>query len=175
MFRTGKAATVRYDEHVQRITGGVDDRGLRTGAAAPVRVHGRVWGAIAIASAAPDGIDPAMLARLESFAELVQLAVGNAEAWETLTQRAITDAVTGLANRQWFNQSLASEVARAERHGRQLSLVLLDVDHFKRVNDTFGHPTGDRVLHELGRRLAACARRSETVARIGGGVRLDPR
>ena len=168
VFRTGRAATVRYGDPVPVTSGPDDDRVLRVGAAAPVRVQGRVWGAIAIASAAPDRIDQAMLARLESFADLVQLAVGNAEAWETLTQQAITDPVTGLPNRQWFNQSLANEVARAERHDRPLSLVVFDVDNFKRVNDTFGHPTGDRVLHELGRRLAAVARRSETVARVGG-------
>jgi diguanylate cyclase (GGDEF)-like protein len=127
-----------------------------------------VWGTISIASTAPESAGPAILERLARFADLVQLAVGNAEAWETLTQQATTDAVTGLPNRQWFNQSLATEIARAERHSRPLSLVLFDLDNFKQVNDTFGHPTGDRVLHELGERLTAVARRSETVARIGG-------
>lgn len=168
VFRTGKAVAVSYDEHGAGVTSVLRDRGLRAGAAAPVHVNGRVWGAISIASAVPDGIDSTMLERLESFADLVQLAVGNAEAWETLTQQARTDAVTGLPNRQWFNQSLGREIARAERYSRPLSLVLFDLDNFKRVNDAFGHPTGDRVLHELGRRLTAIARRSETVARIGG-------
>ncbi len=167
VLRTGRAAAVNYGEHPPQ-TAPFRDRGLRAGAAAPIRVNGRLWGALATASADPDRAGPEMLEPLESFADLVQLAIGNAEAWQTLTHQATTDAVTGLPNRQWFDQSLANEIARAQRHGRPLSLVLLDLDNFKRVNDIHGHPVGDRVLHELGARLSAQARRSETVARIGG-------
>ena len=106
--------------------------------------------------------------RLARFGELVAVAIANAEAWETVTHQAATDPVTGLANHRTFHERLNSEVERAARHRRALSLALFDLDHFKDVNDTHGHQTGDDVLAAIGQRLAAIARTGELVARIGG-------
>lgn len=82
--------------------------------------------------------------------------------------QATTDALTGLANRLKFNQVLANEVLRSERYKTSLSLVLYDIDHFKRVNDMYGHQVGDKVLVELSRVVAGRIRTNDLLARWGG-------
>jgi diguanylate cyclase (GGDEF)-like protein len=87
---------------------------------------------------------------------------------EQLTELASTDELTGLPNRREVNRRLREEARRARRYGQSLSIAILDLDHFKRVNDTFGHPFGDRVLRdvaELGRRLC---RDTDLMGRFGG-------
>jgi two-component system cell cycle response regulator len=81
---------------------------------------------------------------------------------------AITDGLTGLYNRRFFEATLALEAEHAARSGRDLGLLVLDIDHFKRINDTYGHQAGDRVLRELAGRLAAAIRGGDVVARYGG-------
>jgi diguanylate cyclase (GGDEF)-like protein len=81
---------------------------------------------------------------------------------------AITDGLTGLKTRRFFEQCLDTEVQRAGRTGHPVGLLIIDVDHFKRVNDTYGHPGGDRVLAEVARRLTVAARPGSVVARYGG-------
>lgn len=81
---------------------------------------------------------------------------------------ALTDALTGVRNRRWFMTQAALEFERATRHGRALALVLIDVDHFKRVNDEHGHQTGDRLLVEIAQTCAATLRRTDLLARFGG-------
>jgi diguanylate cyclase (GGDEF)-like protein len=96
-------------------------------------------------------------------------AIGSLEASAALlADLAATDPLTELPNHRAFHERLVQEVAQAERSGRPLALVLLDLDHFKRINDEHGHPAGDEVVSEVARRLAACARRGEIVARVGG-------
>ena len=85
-----------------------------------------------------------------------------------LARLATHDTLTGLVNHRGFHERLREEVARSRRHGTPLSLAILDLDHFKHVNDTYGHPVGDRVLAEVGRRLRAVTRGGEHIARIGG-------
>jgi hypothetical protein len=87
---------------------------------------------------------------------------------EQLRARADTDALTGLANRARFDQFLAEQFHVAADGGRPLSLLLLDVDRFKAINDQHGHPAGDRVLAGLGRLLATAARAQDLPARYGG-------
>jgi diguanylate cyclase (GGDEF)-like protein len=85
-----------------------------------------------------------------------------------LAALAAQDPLTALLNRRAFETRLAEEIARARRHGRALSLAVLDLDHFKRINDCFGHPVGDEVLRETARRLRAVARPEDVLGRIGG-------
>ncbi|GJG85690.1 hypothetical protein tb265_08710 [Gemmatimonadetes bacterium T265] len=80
----------------------------------------------------------------------------------------LTDPLSGCVNRRGFEQQLARELARAERAGAPLALLAVDVDHFKRVNDEFGHLAGDAVLREVGAVLRAGARAGDVVARVGG-------
>ncbi len=85
-----------------------------------------------------------------------------------MARRADTDALTGVANRQGFNEALAREFARARRFRHPLSIVIVDLDHFKRVNDRYGHPVGDQVLAATARLLSTRVRETDLVARWGG-------
>ena len=99
-----------------------------------------------------------------------QAAVGleNVSLHELVRRQATTDELTGLANLRAFRARLGAEVERARRHDRDLSLVLIDLDHFKRVNDAFGHLEGDRVLGAIAGALAVAARGDDFAARFGG-------
>jgi diguanylate cyclase (GGDEF)-like protein len=141
--------------------------GGKSGVAAPIVVGGQLWGAIGAAYGA-DPIPVDVELRLERFASLVALAISNADAWDRLGREASSDSLTGIGNRRMFDERLSAEVARADRYGRKLSLALLDLDHFKKINDLHGHQVGDRVLVLFAQLLAANARHGELVARIGG-------
>jgi diguanylate cyclase (GGDEF)-like protein/PAS domain S-box-containing protein len=167
VYREGDAALVaQYGGHsADPFLGGY---ALGGGFAAPITVEGRLWGAVGVGLAAGRAIPVGAQERLSSFAELVAVAISSAEALETLSQEAMTDSITGLANYRAFHERLASEVERSTRHGRALSVVVLDLDYFKLVNDTHGHRTGDDVLAEVARRLIGAVRVGELMARIGG-------
>ncbi len=85
-----------------------------------------------------------------------------------MAKRADTDALTGVLNRMGFNEAISRELSRARRYQQALSVVILDIDHFKKVNDEFGHPVGDQVLVRTANLLSSCVRESDTVARWGG-------
>jgi diguanylate cyclase (GGDEF)-like protein len=87
---------------------------------------------------------------------------------EAIHTLAIVDPLTGLSNRRAFTEFVDREIARSLRHASALSLVMVDIDHFKRINDEHGHLAGDAVLRELGRRLKPRIRREDMVARYGG-------
>ncbi|MDX2084226.1 MAG: GGDEF domain-containing protein [Candidatus Melainabacteria bacterium] len=100
---------------------------------------------------------------------LLQGQVKNVRGQMTRLQSlASTDGLTGLINRRQFNQRLIGEISRARRHQTALSLALFDIDNFKKLNDFYGHPTGDRILRELGSLLAQNVRESDVAARYGG-------
>jgi diguanylate cyclase (GGDEF)-like protein/PAS domain S-box-containing protein len=145
-----------------------DGAGLPLGIAAPVRVEGELWGAVAAAFREPADAPPGAAQRVERFAKLVGLAVANAEARERLLRQAMTDALTGLHNHGAFHRALAEAVARSVRHVRPLSLAVIDLDHFKSVNDTLGHRAGDDALARVGAALRDHARAGDVVARVGG-------
>ncbi len=113
--------------------------------------------------------DPDELAvRLEIAERIIamhdQLARQNAR----LAELATTDELTGVKNRRRFREDLELLFAQADRQGSPLSLIMLDIDHFKQFNDTFGHPAGDRVLRDVGSNLLAIVRGHDVVARYGG-------
>ena len=87
---------------------------------------------------------------------------------EEMRKQATTDALTGLHNRRYLLEHGDIEIARAQRYGNPLSIILLDIDHFKSINDSWGHPTGDRVLTALADTLAALVRGQDIVGRLGG-------
>jgi diguanylate cyclase (GGDEF)-like protein len=109
------------------------------------------------------------IARLS--AELAKRAVERVELAQTiqeLEELALRDPLTGLLNRRAFQERLEGEVARAQRHGSELSLLLVDIDHFKRINDSYGHVVGDVALTHVAHVLGAERRVSDVVARYGG-------
>jgi diguanylate cyclase (GGDEF)-like protein/PAS domain S-box-containing protein len=87
---------------------------------------------------------------------------------EEIKHQAAHDALTGLPNRRLLSDRMEQAVARAQRNGRRVGIVMLDLDGFKHINDTLGHRVGDLLLIEAARRLAHCVRESDTVARVGG-------
>jgi diguanylate cyclase (GGDEF)-like protein len=87
---------------------------------------------------------------------------------DKLREMALSDGLTGLANRRAFMESLEKAVSRAARSGHGMALLFMDLDRFKQINDRFGHQAGDHALKEFARRLSGCVRKGDTVARLGG-------
>ncbi|MGA2776653.1 MAG: diguanylate cyclase [Steroidobacteraceae bacterium] len=109
------------------------------------------------------------MARLRTAQRVLSLEYSLKDAIEKKRRLAMTDALTGVYNRRYFLRHLGRELKRAQHFGGDLSLLLLDVDHFKLVNDTFGHVVGDMVLKRLTREIAGCLQRStDWCARLGG-------
>ncbi len=106
---------------------------------------------------------------LQILASQAAAALANATLYRTLERQAITDGLTGLYNHRYFYERLNQEVARAQRYGLPLSLLMIDIDDFKHFNDRFGHPAGDLVLTEVGRILGSNLRAGiDIAARYGG-------
>jgi diguanylate cyclase (GGDEF)-like protein/PAS domain S-box-containing protein len=87
---------------------------------------------------------------------------------EELRALSVTDSLTGIHNRRYFQERLTTEMARVERGGGELSVIMLDIDHFKRINDQYGHAVGDRVLQAVCERIGRRLRRSDVFCRLGG-------
>jgi diguanylate cyclase (GGDEF)-like protein len=93
---------------------------------------------------------------------------GQEQLLRQLYEASVTDALTGANNREHFDSQLRMELSYARRHGTDLALVMFDVDHFKRVNDTYGHPVGDEVLVQISRETRRLVRNEDVFARYGG-------
>ena len=135
---------------------------------APIRVHGRLWGAVAALFRAPVDAPWGAAERVERFAQLVRLAVANAETRARLVEQATTDALTGLVNHATFHVALSDAFHDAVRERRPLALAVIDLDRFKALNDTLGHRAGDVALAAIGDLLRRHARRGDIVGRTGG-------
>ncbi len=114
------------------------------------------------------GFAPAARALASSLAAQASVALENARRHRLVERQAATDELTGLPNRRLFMRSLTTEVARAKRAGGVFSVVMLDIDDFKRVNDRFGHDAGDRALRVFSDVLRSAMRETDVAARIGG-------
>jgi diguanylate cyclase (GGDEF)-like protein len=108
------------------------------------------------------------LRRLEDLAERVAPAIENARRFREARQLADLDSLTGLHNRRYFYETLGREVDRAQRYQRRLSLVIVDVDGFKEINDRIGHLAGDAVLAEIADRIRQVVRSADIPCRVGG-------
>ncbi len=106
---------------------------------------------------------------LQAIADQAAIAIVNARTMRSLEEQALTDSLTGLYNRRHLEQRLRQEVAKALRYGQDLTVLMVDIDDFKRFNDTFGHPQGDVLLQQVAAILSTETRREvDVVARYGG-------
>ncbi len=104
----------------------------------------------------------------QTVADSLALAISNLNLRDKLRQQSIRDVLTGMFNRRYMEESLDREIARAARSGRPVGVIMLDIDHFKRFNDQFGHAAGDAVLRELGAFFASQVREADIACRYGG-------
>jgi diguanylate cyclase (GGDEF)-like protein len=137
--------------------------------AVPLRRPPHVFGVIALyAPANPEGFDAAAESALQSLAGPASIAIENVVLHDEATRASTIDPLTGVWNYRYLMTSLNREVERANRFDRSLSVLMLDLDKFKLVNDTHGHQTGDSVLREFAARVQREIREVDTLARYGG-------
>jgi diguanylate cyclase (GGDEF)-like protein len=145
---------------------------LEDAASAPVRIADRAWVLTVKEPGGPDLGLPIALAILGlSVAALLTsliIAWGRTERMQELERQASQDSLTGLSNRRRFEQDLAAAMARSRRDGSRGALLMLDLDRFKQVNDSQGHPAGDRLIKEIAKALRQRTRESDSLARLGG-------
>jgi diguanylate cyclase (GGDEF)-like protein len=136
----------------------------------PIQVGGgKIIGALAVDQmSASRLITRSDVASLFNVATQVGLAFQSLVAHKQVVEQSLTDPLTGLSNRRFFEKAFSEELKRCEKTGRSCSLVLADLDYFKRVNDAYGHDTGDQFLKHVAGLLHGCVRGLDTVARIGG-------
>jgi diguanylate cyclase (GGDEF)-like protein len=134
----------------------------------PITYGETLLGALNIESRQESAFSPHDVLILNTLADLLATALHNAFVFQKLQQQSITDGLTGIKTRRFFWEALSAEWKRGSRSGRPFSVVLIDLDKFKEVNDTMGHFEGDLVLARVGRLLEQKSRQSNVVARYGG-------
>ncbi|HYL80466.1 MAG TPA: diguanylate cyclase [Candidatus Acidoferrum sp.] len=144
------------------------ENGYRSFLAIPLIVQERALGCMNLYLTDPHEFDDDEIQILSTFASQAAISIENARLFEEARQLAITDELTGLANHRQFYQQLTREVQRAHRYGRPLTLLMLDVDHFKEYNDRYGHLAGDHALRDLAYVMRCNARNVDILARYGG-------
>lgn len=134
----------------------------------PMMAQGEALGVLYLSATEKGVLTQAKQQLAITVAEQVALAFANLKLHEVLQQQSIRDALTGLFNRRYLEESLEREISRAERKQQNVGIIMLDVDHFKRFNDTFGHDAGDTLLRELGIFIKKNIRGSDIACRFGG-------
>lgn len=162
----GETILVRNVTKDKRYIGGVE--GARSELAVPIKHKGKVLGVLNIESKDLDAFTPKEIKYMELFAEQVSIAIANARLMESAKKQAITDELTNLYNYRYFINKLEKEVYEAQRYKRFLTVLIIDLDDFKLVNDTFGHPVGDQVLKKVAAIICSNIRQSDIAARYGG-------
>ncbi len=134
----------------------------------PLFGRGEMLGLLHIRFLGAAGDGRALLGLAQNLAERIALAMDNFRLRMKLLQQSIRDPLTGLFNRRFMEETLARELARSERSGTPLGVIMLDIDKFKAFNDSFGHEAGDEMLKAIGAFLPAHVRREDVVCRYGG-------
>lgn len=134
----------------------------------PISYGDTLLGVLNVESRAENAFAPQDVLIMNTLADLLATALHNSFVFQKLQQQSITDGLTGIKTRRFFWEALSSEWKRASRSGRPFSVVLIDLDKFKQVNDSLGHLEGDLVLARVGRLLEQKCRQSNVVARYGG-------
>jgi diguanylate cyclase (GGDEF)-like protein len=134
----------------------------------PLTVRGSVTGVLCLDRREGRTFEQHELEPARLFANLAAIAIQNARTYEKMERQAVSDGLTGIYNYRHFQETLAGEVSRAGRYGETFCLLMMDLDHFKAVNDTIGHQKGDEVLRAVSAVLRSCSRESDYLARYGG-------
>jgi diguanylate cyclase (GGDEF)-like protein/PAS domain S-box-containing protein len=140
----------------------------RTVLGIPLILRGEVMGVLSMQAGKPNTYDHDQIRLLETIAQQTSIAMDNAKLFEKMQTMAITDSLTGLYNRRYFYMILENEIERAKRYQISLSLIMLDIDHFKRVNDQLGHLAGDEVLASFAEVCKNQLRQVDVMFRYGG-------
>jgi diguanylate cyclase (GGDEF)-like protein len=165
--RVARAVSVTYMYSAEDLAR--DETLLRSGVGVPLAHEGEVLGHLAVYTRQTNnGFEDEAIAQLEELVLRAAPAIENARRFREARQLADLDALTGLHNRRYFHETLAREVARAHRYDRRLSLIVLDLDDFKAVNDRIGHLAGDAVLAEAAERMRSVVRSADVPCRVGG-------
>jgi diguanylate cyclase (GGDEF)-like protein/PAS domain S-box-containing protein len=131
----------------------------------PLVAHGEALGVLHLHGEPPTGAREQLLG---AFTEQLSLAIANLQLRETLRSQAIRDPLTSLYNRRYMDETLLRELSRVKRKQAPLSVIMVDIDHFKRLNDTAGHAVGDEVLKRVAQQLTSAVRREDVACRYGG-------
>jgi diguanylate cyclase (GGDEF)-like protein len=135
----------------------------------PLMSHGEAIGLLHVLPASPEENRLERKQRLtQTVAGQLGLALANLKMQENLRDMAVRDPLTGLFNRRYLEETLEREFLRATRQGAPIALIMVDIDHFKRYNDTYGHDAGDVLLRELGAFMQRWCRGSDVACRYGG-------
>jgi diguanylate cyclase (GGDEF)-like protein len=134
----------------------------------PVMAKGNVLGILYLQRQPDDLLSEVEYRLAATMASQIALALSNIKLRETLRDLSVRDPLTGLFNRRYMEESLQREIATAKRKERELGLAMLDIDHFKKFNDTFGHDAGDLLLREVGELLMQRSRAGDIACRFGG-------
>ena len=163
--RTGESALVQItgEGHLQAVL--PESRAVLC---IPITYGDSLLGVLNVESQKEDAFSPQDVLIMKTLADMLATALHNSFVFQKLQQQSITDSLTGIKTRRFFWEALSSEWKRASRSGRPFSVVLVDLDRFKMVNDTLGHLEGDLVLARVGRLLEQKCRQSNVVARYGG-------
>jgi diguanylate cyclase (GGDEF)-like protein len=170
VLRLGSALPARGVDasRAQVLDPGTRLKGIGSLKVIPLRTAQEVLGTVVLGARAGDAFDDEVVRQLEVVAMQAAESIYRARLFEKTERLATTDGLTGLLNHRTFQARLDEQLAHAARYGKKLSLILCDIDHFKSVNDTHGHPMGDVVLKGVARTLQKEARTTDLVARYGG-------
>ena len=134
----------------------------------PLMVDRKLTGLLMLAKYTEATFEPEDLRLLMIISNQVGLAIQNRRLYEQAYYSAITDGLTGIYNQKYFREQLEFQLEKAKEYGFKISLILIDIDHFKKFNDTYGHQIGDRVLKEVSKVIRDCVNSDCLVARYGG-------
>jgi diguanylate cyclase (GGDEF)-like protein len=146
----------------------IEKYGFSSVIAAPIKTKEYVLGAFISVATAPRVFTEEDMNLIIEISDFAAIALQNASLFGELQKSAITDPLTGLYNTRFFNEVLNREASRADRYATPMSLLMIDVDSFKLVNDTFGHVVGNKVLTQIARALQKAVRNTDFVFRCGG-------
>jgi len=161
LWRNDVPAEMRFAESVK-------SPGMKSDMTIPLRARGQVMGAFRVACRKRHAFDPEDFEVLKRCADVTAVAVETQRLLLATKRLAELDGVTGVFNHRHFRTLLDQEVERARRLERPVALIMVDIDFFKRFNDTYGHQAGDEVLRHVAQLAGRVLRRSDAVARYGG-------